>query len=64
MLAGIGVGIFKDEHDAISSVKRTGIVYEPDQRRAGQYAEYYHDIYKNIYGALRDVHHGISRKFR
>jgi xylulokinase len=64
MLAGIGVGIFRDERDAITSVKRPGIVYEPDKARAEQYAEYYHEIYKNIYGALRDVHHAISRKFR
>ena len=63
MLAGIGVGIYKDERDAVSSVRREGIVYEPDRTRAEQYSEYYHEIYKNIYGALRDVHHTISRKF-
>lgn len=64
MLAGIGVGVYKDEQEAISSVKRPGITYEPVRRRAEQYAEYYHEIYKKIYGALRDVHHTISRKFR
>jgi xylulokinase len=64
MLAGIGIGIYKDEREAISSVHRPGIVYEPDAVHAVQYGEYYHGIYKNIYGALRDVHHTISRKFR
>ena len=34
MLAGIGVGIFKDEREAITSMTRTGIVYEPDKARA------------------------------
>jgi xylulokinase len=64
MLAGIGAGVYRDEHEAISSVRRPGIIYEPDKERAAQYAEYYHGIYKNIYGALRDMHHTISRKFR
>ncbi len=64
MLAGIGVGVFRDERDAILGVRQPGIVYEPDAVRAAQYAEYYHEIYKNIYGALRDVHHMISGKFR
>jgi xylulokinase len=64
MLAGIGIGLYKDEHEAIASVYRPGVVYEPDPVSAAQYAEYYHGIYKKIYGALWDVHHTISRQFR
>ena len=64
MLAGIGVGIYKDEADAIMQVKRPSTSYEPDQEKYKQYSEYYNEIYKKIYDSLREVNHRISKRFR
>lgn len=64
MLAGIGTGVYEDELDAIQSVYRQGIVYEPNLALVKKYSEYYHEVFKNIYGALQDVNHNISYKFR
>lgn len=64
MLAGIGTGVYKDEQDAIQSVYRPGVVYEPDQALVKKYTEYYHEVFKGIYAALKPVNHRISHKFR
>jgi xylulokinase len=59
MLAGIGVGLYKDEDEAYRRVRKTGKVYEPDLKRTAAYAEWF-ETYKAVYPALKQVSHAIS----
>ena len=51
ILAGIGVGIFKDEQDACDRVCRPGRVYRPDAALGRTYAEGF-EAYRRLYPAL------------
>jgi len=59
MLAGIGVGLYRDEEDAFAHVQKTSIVYEPNTEAASQYARLF-PIYQQIYPALKLVSHDLS----
>ena len=59
MLAGIGVGIYKDDREAFASVRRDGPVYTPDPRCTERYAKAF-QRYKMVYPALAPVNHAIS----
>lgn len=59
MLAGIGVGLYRDEEDAFEHVYKPGMVYEPDPAAAKAYAELL-TMYQQIYPALKSVSHGLS----
>jgi len=59
VLAGIGVGIYKNEQDAYEKVGRPGRVYEPGGRLARTYAEGF-DVYRRLYPALREIHAKIA----
>ena len=63
MLAGIGVGVYKDEKDAFAHVRRDGARYEPDPAMTKTYESWF-PVYKTIYPALRGVSHAISEKLR
>lgn len=63
LLAGIGVGLYRDEADAHRQVYKRGATYEPDPAARGRYEEYY-GIYKEIYPALKGVSHRIFSAFR
>ena len=63
ILAGIGVGLYKDEQDAFEQVYKPGITYQPDPQLTAQYAEGY-QIYKQLYPTLRSVNHQLYQKFR
>lgn len=63
LLAGIGLGIYKNEYDAFSSTFRTGKVYEPNEKLVSKYNTYY-NIYKNIYPTLKDINRQIFDEFR
>ena len=54
ILAGIGVGLYRDEQEAFESVYRPGQVYEPDLRLAEQYAARF-AVFEQIYPALRGI---------
>jgi xylulokinase len=54
ILAGIGVGLYRDEQDAFERVYRPGQVYEPDPRLTEQYAARF-AVFAQIYPALRDL---------
>jgi xylulokinase len=62
MLAGIGVGIYRDEQDAFEQVCKPGTVYEPEPKAASQYAELF-QIYKQLYPALKPVSHQLYKRF-
>jgi xylulokinase len=59
ILAGIGVGIYKDEQDAYEKVHRPGPTYEPNPALAATYAEGF-ETYRRMYPALRDIHWRIA----
>jgi xylulokinase len=63
MLAGIGVGVYRDELDAYEHVRKEAKVYEPDPRLTGKYAEWF-PVYKALYPALKQTSHAISDKLR
>lgn len=55
ILAGIGVGLYRDEADAYAQVARPGRVYEPDPALSARYAEWY-GTFERLYPALKAVH--------
>jgi xylulokinase len=61
MLAGIGVGVYRDEKDAFEHVRKPGRTFEPDAAATAKYAEWF-PIYKSLYPALRPVSHAVSGK--
>lgn len=64
MLAGLGVGIYSSEEQAIERVKKPCKVYEPDAKLTEKYSEYYNEVYKDIYISLKEVNHKIYKKFK
>lgn len=52
LLAGIGVGLYRDEEDAFRRVHRSGRCYAPDPQRAARYAEW-SATFERLYPALR-----------
>ena len=60
MLAGIGVGIYKNGQDAVNqAVHPHPEVFEPDPRRAAHYAERY-PVYCSLHQALADTVHQLT----
>jgi xylulokinase len=59
ILAGIGLGLYENEHEAFQRVYRPGPTYEPDPQRASQYAEWF-QIYQELYPTLRPISHRLS----
>jgi xylulokinase len=55
ILAGIGVGLYRDEMDAFERVYRPGRVVEPDLRLTAQYAERF-PVFQRLHPALRALH--------
>ncbi len=60
IMAGIGVGLYRDEEDAFQRVYRPGRVYEPDLNLTCRYAESF-AIFERLYPALKDVHAGLRK---
>jgi xylulokinase len=54
ILAGIGVGLYRDEADAFQQVYRPGEVYEPNLELTAKYAEWF-KTFEQVYPALREV---------
>jgi xylulokinase len=63
ILAGIGVGLYRNEQEAFERVYRPGKTYRPDPQRAAKYAEWY-AIYQQLYPALKPVNHQLYDQFR
>jgi xylulokinase len=55
LLAGIGVGLYRDQEDALAQAWRPGRTYEPDPRRAAEYAGRF-AVFEQLYPALREIH--------
>ena len=63
ILAGIGVGLYRNEQEAFEHVYRPGQVYEPDSQLSAKYAEWF-AIYQQLYGALKPINHQLYDTFR
>jgi xylulokinase len=63
ILAGIGVGLYRDEQEAFERVYKPGKTYLPDPGLASRYAEWFR-IYKQLYPALKPVNHLLFEQFR
>jgi xylulokinase len=55
ILAGLGVGVYRDEQDAYGRVHKPGRVYEPDAALHARYREWF-ATFQELYPALRKVH--------
>ena len=55
LLAGTGVGVFKDAKEAVAKCLRLGRTIEPDPKNAGEYDRLYKQ-YKKIHDALAPVY--------
>ena len=58
ILAGIGLGLYRDEQDAFERVSKPGKTYQPDAALSPRYAEWF-KIYRQLYPALRPISHGL-----
>jgi sugar (pentulose or hexulose) kinase len=58
ILAGIGLGCYRDEEDASRRVYRPGRVLQPDRERACRYAEWF-QTYREVYPAIAPVSHRL-----
>jgi xylulokinase len=58
ILAGIGLGIYRDEQDAFQRVGRPGRVFQPDARASRLYAERF-PVYRQLYRALAPISHRL-----
>jgi xylulokinase len=54
ILAGIGVGLYADEDDALARTYRPGKVYEPNTDLTPMYAERF-ELYKQLYPATKPI---------
>jgi xylulokinase len=63
ILAGIGIGLYRDEQDAFERVYKPGKTYQPDPQLAAKYAEWY-QIYKQLHPVLAPVSHQLYEQFR
>ncbi len=62
ILAGMGVGLYRDEEEAFRRVYRPGVVYQPDPQRAEQYTAGF-AIYRQLYPALAGISRQLFERF-
>ncbi len=63
MLAGVGIGVYKNLTEAAKRVKRPGKIFDPNIKLTPLYSELF-EIYKEIYPALKQVNSRIYNRFR
>lgn len=56
MLAGIGIGVFRDFEDAVKKCVKIDTFIEPDMER--------HEKYMELYKIYREIHDGISEAYK
>jgi xylulokinase len=61
ILAGIGVGLYRDEEEAFNQVHRPGRIYEPDLKLTAAYAEKF-EVFHELYPALKEIHSRLRQK--
>jgi xylulokinase len=63
ILAGIGIGLYRNEQDAFEHVYKPGKTYQPDTQLTSRYSEWY-QIYKQLYPVLKSINHQLYDQFR
>ena len=63
LLAGIGLGLYRDEHDAFQQTYQEGRIYEPDPKRQNEYEDYYR-IFKKLQPSLKEINHDVFDRFK
>jgi len=63
MLAGVGVGVYKNLAEAAQRVHKPGQIFEPNLELVPFYAELF-EIYREVYPALKQVNSRIYNRFR
>jgi xylulokinase len=63
MLAGVGVGAYKNLAEASQRVHKPGKLFEPNFKLASFYTELF-EIYRDIYPALHGINNKIYNRFR
>ncbi len=58
VLAGLGLGLYRDVDEAYSRVRRPGRTYRPRTDLTKRYRPYY-EMYKQLYPALRPISHRL-----
>ena len=62
LLAGIGVGLYRDAEDACQHVYREGETYLPDPQRTARYTDWF-ELYRQLYPATATLNHRIFKEF-
>ncbi len=62
ILAGIGIGLYQDEEEAVHRIRTSTVTYQPDAQRAAQYARWF-PIYRELYPATKHVSHQLFQEF-
>ena len=60
MLAGLGIEVFADYHDAVARFAPTTVTVEPDPDRARLYEQMYHEAYVPLQDSLEAVNHRLA----
>jgi xylulokinase len=60
MLAGMGIGLFRDHEDAIAAFAPQTVPIEPDPRRAALYEQLYESVYVPLQMSLEPVNHRLA----
>lgn len=64
MVAGIGVGVYRDFIHAYEQIEREVVTYEPDMKKHKKYDNYYQHVYSKLYKALKDINQYISSQIK
>ena len=57
LLAGLGAGVYRDLADVRSRVQKCERVVVPDEALAALYKPRFEQVYRQIYGAVKGLHH-------
>ena len=63
ILAGIGIGLYRDEQDAFDQVSKPSTIYEPNPENTRLYADGF-QIYRQLYQTLKPLNHQLYGMFR
>jgi xylulokinase len=61
ILGGIGAGVYRDVADALTAVRSSSRAVAPTEFDVPIYDAYYHEVFQQLYPALRDLSHTIHR---
>lgn len=59
--AAVGLGLFSDFSQAIHEMTHPGEVFAPDQKNHALYDDFYHRVYRKMYGKLQPLYRDIRQ---